>query len=154
VTLAVQGNAILRQRQNAATAVSRGVEAAFHRTWRNWTGDMAYLFADSRYATGLRVSQVPRHQGSAQLRYERQGTTISAELRATGPQFDDDLNRFRLPGYAALMLAARQRLTASLSAEAAVENALDRPYFTAFTPIPNTGQPRMFRVGLVWNGRL
>jgi outer membrane cobalamin receptor len=154
VTLAAQGNSILRQRQNAAAAISRGVEAALRRTWRNWTGDLAYLFADSRYATGPRIAQVPRHQGSAQLDYQRRGTTVSVQLRAYGTQFDDDLNRFRLPGYAALMFTASRRLTASLRAEAAIENALDRTWYTAFTPTPNTGQPRMFRIGLVWDGKL
>jgi outer membrane receptor protein involved in Fe transport len=46
---------------------------------------------------------------------------------------------------------ARQRIVKSLSADVAVENALDRTYYTAFTPTPNTGSPRLWRVGLRWH---
>jgi outer membrane receptor protein involved in Fe transport len=154
VTLSTAPNSILRQRQNAAAAVSRGVEADFRRRWRSWTGELGYLFADSRYITGFRVAQVPRHQGSARLGYARGGTTISAGVRSYAYQFDDDLNQFRLPGFATVECVAVQRLTASLAAELAVENMLDRRFYTAFTPTPNTGAPRLWRIGLRWDGRL
>jgi len=36
----------------------------------------------------------------------------------------------------------------------AVENLLDRQYLVALTPNPNTGAPRLWRIGLRWNGRL
>jgi len=154
VTLSSTPSAIVRQRQNAAAAVSRGVEASYERRYRDWKGQASYLFADSRYSTGPRIAQVPKHQGSAQLAWRRGGTAASLGVRTWAYQFDDDLNQFRLPGYATVELAASRRLAASLWAEAAIDNLLDHQYYTAFTPTPNIGQPRLWRVGLKWDGRL
>jgi outer membrane receptor protein involved in Fe transport len=95
---------------------------------------------------------VPKQQGTAQLAYSARSTLVSFGIRAFGLQFDDDLNQFRLPGYAALQLAAEQHLTKSLSAVATIENLLDRTYLVALTPFPNTGEPRLWRVGLRWSG--
>ena len=58
------------------------------------------MYADTRYGTGERVPQVPRHQGSGQVSYIRGGTLASIGVRSYSFQFDDDVNRFLLPGYA------------------------------------------------------
>jgi len=100
------------------------------------------------------VAQIPKHQGTAQLTYHRGGTFASAGLRAYAYQFDDDLNVFRLPGYASLQFVMRQHVARSLSAEVTLENALDRQFYTAFTPTPNIGAPRLWHVGLRWDGRV
>jgi len=42
----------------------------------------------------------------------------------------------------------------ALSAEVTLENALNRQFYTAFTPTPNIGAPRLWRVGLRWDGRV
>ena len=63
VTLSQTATAIVRQRANAANAVSRGFETEFREHWRKWTGELQYLFADSRYVTGFRVAQVPNTKG-------------------------------------------------------------------------------------------
>ena len=102
VTLSSAANSILRQRENAAAAVSRGVEADLRGHYRHWTGQLEYLFADSRYSTGPRIAEVPRHQGSALIAWQRGGTLASAALRSYAYQFDDDLNQYRLPGYTVL----------------------------------------------------
>jgi len=154
VTLSSSPTAIVRQRANAAAALSRGVEAEFRQRLRNFTGELKYLYVESRYVTGYRVSQIPKHQGTAQLTYLRGRTFASAGLRSYSYQFDDDLNVYRLPGYATVQAVLRQRLVRSLSAEATVENALNRQFYTAFTPTPNIGAPRLWRVGLRWDGRL
>ncbi len=156
VTLSSAPNAIVRQRANAAAAVSRGFEAEFRHRYRDLTAEFEYLFVDSRYVTGFRVAQVPKHQGAATLSYLHGGTMASVILRANSYQFDDDLNtlRFRLGGYAVLQVMARQHLVRSLSAEAAVDNAFDRTFYAAFTPTPNVGMPRLWRIGLRWDGRL
>jgi outer membrane cobalamin receptor len=154
VTLSTAANAIVRERENAAAAISRGVEAELRGHYRRWKGQLDYLFADSRYSTGPRIAQVPKHQGSAEISWQRGGAMASLGVRSYDYQFDDDLNQFRLPGYATVQLAATRRLAASLSAEAALENALNRVYYTAFTPTPNTGTPRLWRIGLRWDGRL
>jgi outer membrane receptor protein involved in Fe transport len=154
VTLSSSPTAIVRQRANAAAAVSRGAEAEFREHLGNFTGELKYLFVDSRYVTGFRVAQIPKHQGTAQVTYLRGGTFASAGVRSYTYQFDDDLNAFRLPGYASVQGVVRQRLVRSLSAEATLENALNRQFYTAFTPTPNIGAPRLWRVGLRWDGRI
>jgi outer membrane cobalamin receptor len=154
VTLSSTPTAIVRQRANAADAVSRGVETEFIERFHNFTGELKYLYVESRYVTGFRVAQIPKHQGTAQLTYQRHGTFASAGLRSYSYQFDDDLNTFRLPGYASLQSVVRQHLVRSLSAEVTLENALDRQFYTAFTPTPNIGAPRQWRVGLRWDGRV
>ena len=154
VTVSSTASQIVRERENAAQAVSRGVEAEYRYRVGDWSAAVSYLYADARYATGYRISQVPRHQGSVLGAYHRRGTMASAGLRAFDYQFDDDLNQFRLPGFATLQLALRQRLMGPLSAEASVENALGHVYYTAFSPTPNTGAPRLWRIGLRWEGRV
>jgi outer membrane cobalamin receptor len=154
VTLSSTPSQIVRQRANTAAAVSRGVETEFRQRFRSFSAELSYLYVDSRYSTGYRISQVPKHQGSAGVVYQHGGTVISLDVRAFDYQFDDDLNQFRLPGYASLQFVGRQRITGNLSAEAALENALDRTYYTAFTPTPNIGEPRLWRVGLKWEGKL
>jgi outer membrane cobalamin receptor len=151
VTLSSSATSIVRQRQNAADALSRGLETSFHRRIGDFSGNLNYLYVDSRYDTGPRISQIPRHQGTANLSYLHKGTMASIEVRSFDYQFDDDLNQFRLPGYTTVQLMARQRLVKSLSADVAVENALDRVFYTAYTPTPNIGSPRLWRVGLRWH---
>jgi outer membrane cobalamin receptor len=154
VTLSSTASGIVRQRQNGAAAISRGVESDFHKSLGHWSGDLKYLFVDARYVTGYRISQIPKSQGTGQVAYRRGGTLASLEVRSFDYQFDDDLNQFRLPGYATVQFVVMQKLVKSLSAEVALENALDRVYYTAFTPTPNIGEPRLWRVGLKWDGKL
>ena len=97
---------------------------------------------------------VPKQQGTAEITYAAKATLLSFGVRSFGLQFDDDLNQFKLPGYAALNATAEQHLTAKLSALASVENLLDRSFLVALTPSPNTGEPRLWRVGLRWSGSI
>lgn len=150
VTLSSTKSLITRQRQNAASATAEGVEIETRKQWRSLTGEASYLYVSSRYVTGPYVAQVPRHQGSAQLSYQHIRTTLSAGVRAYSYQFDDDLNNFKLPGYASVQLMGRQQLTASLSGVASIENLLDHQFLTGFTPTPTIGTPRLWRLGLLW----
>ena len=154
VTLSSSPTAIIRQRQNAAAALSRGFEANFRERFHDFTAELRYLFADSRYVTGYRISQVPKHQGTGQITWQRQGTLLSSGVRLFDYQFDDDLNQFRLPGFTTFYLLGRQHIVRSLSAQFTLENAFDRVFYTAFSPTPNIGAPRLWRIGVRWDGRL
>jgi len=154
VTLRIAANEITRQRQNAAAALNRGAELETIGRWRWLRGEAAYLLADSRFATGERVPQIPRHQGSVQVTAERGGTLVSAGVRSFAMQFEDERNLFRLPGFATAQVVVRHRIRGGLSAVAGVENLLDREFFTGFTPTPLIGAPRLWRIGLRWDGRL
>ena len=81
-------------------------------------------------------------------------TLVSGGLRSFAAQFEDDLNVFRLPGYATVQLAMRHGLTTQVSAIASWENLLDRRFYTGFTPVPAIGAPRLWRAGLRWEGRV
>ncbi|HTP88667.1 MAG TPA: TonB-dependent receptor [Bryobacteraceae bacterium] len=154
VTLSSSPTAIVRQRQNAAAALSRGFEATFNQRFHNFTGELRYLFVDSRYVTGYRISQVPKHQGTGQIMWQREGTLLAGGVRIFDYQFDDDLNQFRLPGFTTFYFLGRQHIVRSLSAQFTLENAFDRVFYTAFSPTPNTGSPRLWRIGLRWDGHL
>lgn len=153
VTLSSTPSLITRQRQNAASAVTHGVEANLRQNFgAHWQGELAWLYADSRYATGLRIPQVAKQQGSAALTWLNGRTFVSSGLRAYSLQFEDDLNTLPLPGYLVLQFSASHKLTSSLSARFEMENALDRVYLTGRTPAPQIGAPRLYRVGLRWDG--
>jgi outer membrane cobalamin receptor len=159
-TLSTAPNSVVRQRDNTPSALNRGFEASAQRRWREWRGDLSYLFVDSRFASGARLPQVPRHQGSAQLTYQRGRTLALAGVRSYSSQFEDEVNQvcpatsqtacFLLPGFATLQLMLEQRLVKTLSARASIDNILNRQYLAGFTPTPITGTPRLWRVGLVW----
>ena len=100
VTLSTTPALTTRQRQNAATAVTHGVEANLRQhLGQHWQGELSYLYADSRYASGLRIPQVAKQQGSASLAWIHDRTFISAGLRAYSLQFEDDLNTLPLAGF-------------------------------------------------------
>jgi outer membrane receptor protein involved in Fe transport len=152
VTLSSTPTLITRQRQNAASALTRGVDVDARTQWRNLRLELGYLFADSRFSTGERIPQVPKHQGTGQLTWSREGTLASVGLRSYGAQFEDDINRFLLPGFATWQLAVRQRIVGGLSANVAIDNAFDREFVVGFSPTPLIGNPRLWRVGLRWDG--
>jgi len=155
ITLSSTPALILRQRANTASALGRGAEVNAMQRWGSWSGELSYLFVDSRYGTGSRIPQVARHQGSGQLTFQKHGTLATLGARSFSYAFDDDLNtrRFLLPGFAILQLMVRQRLTPQLTAIASFDNMLDRQFYTQFSPNANTGAPRLWRLGLRWEGR-
>jgi outer membrane cobalamin receptor len=156
VTLSATPNLIIRQRQNAASSLARGVQFRSEGRLGPLRGELNYLFVDSRFDYGARVPQVARHQGSAQLVWLHNGTLLSAGVRAYSSQFEDERNlpSMLMPGFASVQFAAQQRLKSNLSATLAFENLLDREYIVGFTPNPNIGSPRLWRAGLRWDGQV
>lgn len=146
VTLST-GATIIRQRQNASDALSRGLEASYAVPLAMFRVELSYLYAESRLVTGPRLPQIPKHQGSAWLTWHNQRTTIAGGLRAYAYQFDDDLNRFRLPGFAALQFTAQHQLRSHFALTFAMENAADRQFLVGFSPTPLIGAPRQIRAG-------
>ena len=150
-TLGQTGSTILRERENGPPAISRGIEAGVSRTWRQWQGQLSYLFVDSHYdATGLRIPEVAKNQGSAQLSYVKGDLSLSASVRSYSSQFDDDVNHFLLPGFASLAAGGKERISKSVWAIAEIENMLNHEYYVGLTPLPTIGAPRLWRIGLRW----
>ena len=153
VTLTTTPSLITRQRQNFGGAVSYGFEASLRQTWGpHWQGVASYLYVDSQFDFGLRIPQIPRHQGSAQLTWTHDRAMITAGVRAFSSQFENDLNTLVLGGYATVQLAAKYRVAKSLYATAEVDNLTDRQYLIGLPGIPQIGGPQLFRVGLRWDG--
>jgi outer membrane receptor protein involved in Fe transport len=153
-TISITPRLILRQRQNFPSALSRGFEFNANHRWQHWRAEAGYMFADARLASGQRIPEVPKHQGTGQIIFSAGKTLIAGGIRSYSLVFDDDLNEFKLPGYAALQISAQQRLTDRLTAIVSVDNLLDRTYLVALTPYPNTGSPRLWRVGVRWSGSI
>lgn len=154
VTLLSTPALIERQRRNAGAALTRGVEANATQRWRDLRLELAWLYSESRFSTGFLIPQVPKHAGNALLMWAKGKTLVSGGIRSFAAQFEDDLNTFRLPGYATVQLALRHGLTQQVSAIASWENLLDKRFYTGFTPVPAIGAPRLWRAGIRWEGRV
>ena len=150
VTRSVAPGLITRQRDNTGSALARGIEAKLTRKLGPLRFESAYLLADSRVSAGQRIPQVAKQQGSAQLIYEGGATLLAAGVRASGLQFEDDLNSYLLPGYAVWHFTARQRLPRGFSLNLQVENLLNRDIVAGYSPTPLVGAPRLIRAGLRW----
>lgn len=146
-----------RQRQNLGAAQIQGLEASVHaRFLRRWTGLVAYSFVDARVVSagptgleGKRLAQDPQHRGSASLTFDHPSIlTATAEVRVTGPQFEDDLNALELGGFVVVNVSVSRRLWRGLEVFGAIENLLDRRYVVGRAGVDTYGQPLMGRVGL------
>jgi outer membrane receptor protein involved in Fe transport len=149
----------LRERQNTDTISARGIEVeATYRLHSRWTLNGLIVGTRSRFEEapaqpgieGNRVPQVPSFQVGGAVTYSDPiGFTGSVQLRAFGPQFDDDLNEFELEQYGVVDLSASQQVLRGLNVFVAVENLFDKEYDTSLTSQLRTiGWPRTARVGV------
>lgn len=159
VTVSTTPQLISRQRRNAAEGLTRGFDATLEGWTGPWRGEISYLFSESRFVTGERLPQVPKHSGSALLSYVRDGTLVSGGLRTFSSQFEDDRNTFLMGGFATVQFALKQRIREGLSAICSIDNAANREYAVGITapagpglaPLIAIGSPRLWRVGLQWD---
>lgn len=159
VTLETTPDLIRRQRRNLGRTRSRGVELdAEARLGRRWQLTAAYLGTDAEVVDfpadpgleGLRVPQVPEHQGSLGLRWLGRRADAALQARWSAGVFDDDRNRFALDGFTVLDLRAAWRLAPGLELYAAAENLFDEEVTAGRTPVRTVGEPRLVRAGLRW----
>lgn len=157
VTVSTVPGLITRQRRNLGEVRSQGVEldaevrAGILVLSAGWLrADAAVLsFPADRTLEGRRLPQVPRHQGSAQIRLVGEsGRTFALIGRWAGSQFDDDRNAFSLGSMRTLDAFLALPLGGSVDVIAAGENLLDDRYDVGRTPILTLGPPRSLRFGL------
>jgi outer membrane receptor protein involved in Fe transport len=158
VTLATTPALITRQRRNVGALRSRGVEAELEALLgHEVTYAAASMYADSRIRSftedpnlvGLREPQVPRHQGTLELRRTADsGLLWALQARYVGRQFDDDQNRLPLGAYVVLDALVSHSINRFMSWYLAVENARDSVYSVGRTPNRTVGPPRSIRGGL------
>ncbi len=150
-----------RQRQNLDAIVSRGVELDGTLALGAWRLSAGYSFADAQVRAsgaatlldGQRPAQTPRHSAAATLAWAPlTDRSVSVSLRYTGGQFEDDLNRVRLPDALTFDAAALLPLTRRLSLEARAENLTDEEVVAAISSagIIERATPRTFWLGLRW----
>jgi outer membrane receptor protein involved in Fe transport len=157
VTLAVTPGLITRQRENLGRTRARGLEIeAEARLSGRWSARGGYLLVDSTVEKfpantaleGLRVPQVARQQLTFQVRYdERARWTASLQGRASGAQFDDDQNLFRLAPFFTLDAYVSRRVSRDVEMFAAAENLFNQRYEVGRTPVRTLGAPLLARVG-------
>ena len=158
VTLTSTPALITRQRQNLGTTRSRGLEldAEYHPN-PYWTLGAGYFLSDSTVRSapkvpalvGLRIPQLPRHQGILQGNYRREGWFFAnLILRLSSTQFDDDQNSLPLSNYQIVDMAVGKSLTSMVELFFACENLFDRTYSVGRTPVETIGMPRRIHGGL------
>lgn len=157
ITLSTTPALTTRQRQNAGTVTSRGVEVEGDwRVDRRWTllGNVALTrarFGDGPIVgiDGLTVPQVPSYQATVGVRFvDPRYVTASAQLRAIGRQYEDDRNTLVLDDAVIVDMFASRALASQLNAFAAIENLFDEVVQVGRTPLLTVGLPRTFRVGV------
>jgi outer membrane receptor protein involved in Fe transport len=157
VTLSVAPSLITRQRENLGRTRARGVEveAEAHLN-RHLFASGGYLFVDptvaefpaNRALEGLLVPQVARQQLTFQLRYDdTRRWTASLQGRASGAQFDDDQNLFRLAPYFSLDAYVSRRVARALDLFASAENLFNQRYEVGRTPVRTRSPPVLARFG-------
>ncbi|HLL76897.1 MAG TPA: TonB-dependent receptor [Pyrinomonadaceae bacterium] len=158
VTLSETPSLITRQRQNLGRTRSDGVEAEFDMRFdERWSLAGGYQFTSAAVARfpvnpaleGLRLPQVPRHGLAFRVDYAvRSRHALSLQARASGGQFDDDLNRLRLDPFLTLDAFASRHVGPRFELFAAAENLTGARYEVGRTPTTTLGPPRALRLGL------
>jgi outer membrane receptor protein involved in Fe transport len=148
VTISSTPQLITRRRENAGAVRATGLEVeGQHPVVRTvWvTGTLAGTrsrFVDTPGLTGNHVPQVPTWQGAVGLRWQpMSGTTVQAQVRALGQQFEDDRNSLQLRRATLVDVSATRMLGRGTSLFAAVENLFDVDYDTGRTPTRTVGIP-------------
>ena len=154
ITLSSTPQLIIRQRANADTLRAAGVEVEGSLRLAGFSVTAATAFVDSHFkgTTSLRdkrVPQVPSYNASLDVRFNRAPWTTSAQIRITGPQFEDDQNVYALRRATVVDVFAGRTIARTSTAFVAVENLFDRVYDVGRTPTLTTGVPRTVRAGVL-----
>ena len=153
-----------RQRRNVAAVVSRGIEVDASLAMGRWRLDAGYSYADAALRAGgdaaaldrLRPAQTPIHGGAATLSWrDGSGAVASLTARYAGAQYEDDLNRRRLPDALTFDVIAVVPLSAGLAIEARGENLADARVVAGISSegIVERATPRTLWIGLRWRVR-
>jgi outer membrane receptor protein involved in Fe transport len=144
-------------RQNLGQLVSKGVTVEGEAKLLPWLQVTAgYQYANSTVTkfqadptlVGKWTAQVARNLTTAQIRMERSKLGIlSLDLRASGQQFDDSANQFRLASYVQGDIYAEHDFR-WLRAYCSVQNVTGATVEAGRTPILTLGIPRTVTVGI------
>ena len=159
LTLTSTPNLITRQRQNLGLTRARGLEldaeARLGEPFRlaggyAFTDGFVQSFPPSPSLEGKLLPQLPRHQASLRLLFDRKRLSASADVRFVGNQYEDDLNELRLASFVVADLIATFRVGRSAEVFAAVENLFDERYAVGLTPVSTWAHPSSSAAGCVF----
>lgn len=148
----------LRQRRNVDAIIARGLELTASAQRGAWSLNASYAFSDSHVSasgisaapSGLRPAQSPVHALSATLGWApAHGPRLSATLRHTGAQFEDDLQTDILPPATTLDTVAELPIGKRFALVGRAENLLDAAIVTRNQGGSiDLGTPRRLWIGL------
>ncbi|WP_333882910.1 TonB-dependent receptor [Sphingobium yanoikuyae] len=154
-------DSVTRQRQNVNAIVAKGVElTASAQLPANFSLLASYAYSRSKVDAsgmafdGFAPAQVPRHSASATLAWApKAGPELSATLRYTAKQYEDDLQSDVLPDALTLDALARLPIGHGISLVARAENLFDEDVVTrnAGGSI-DLGTPRTLWIGVTVRG--
>jgi outer membrane receptor protein involved in Fe transport len=152
VTLSTTPALITRQRQNAGSSRSRGIELEGEMRFGRFRASGGYLFTDATLTSGRlagrRLPQVARHQASVQLSGAAGGFEGAVMSRWASMQFDDDLNELPLEPFVVTDVFVSHALSRGIALTLSVENAFDQRIEAGATPVVTLGTPRSMRAGV------
>lgn len=148
----------LLMRQNLGQLLSKGVLAEVDmRPVSFLTITAGYQYANSTVSkfqadptlAGKWTAQVPRNSGTVQARFERRSLGVfSVDVRASGQQFDDTANQFRLNPFAQVDLYAEHAFAHAIKVYATVQNLADERIEAGRTPQLTLASPRIVMAGI------
>ncbi len=151
-----------RQRGNLDSVEARGVELEGVYALGDWTMSGGWSWVDAEVKAsgpalvldGLRPAQTPRRSLSSTLAWAAGGARASVTARYGGAQYEDDLNRQRLPGAFTLDATGRIPFGRRLAIEVRAENVTDARILAGISGdgIEERATPRTFWIGLRFGG--
>jgi outer membrane receptor protein involved in Fe transport len=158
VSLSSTPTSQLLQRQNLGQLESRGLTAEFEirpLPVLSLTGGYQYAistvtkFQVNPTLVGKWTPEVPRNSATLQARLQKERVgTLSVDLRASGQQFDDSANQFRLAGYAQVDLYAEHTFGRRWQVYSSVQNLANTEVQAGRTPLLTLGAPRIVSFGV------
>ncbi|WP_140047989.1 TonB-dependent receptor [Sphingomonas japonica] len=146
-----------RQRRNLGAIDARGIEVDGEARLGAVRMALSYAYADpvvraaeaAPALDGLRPAQVPQHQASATLAWQRGAWRAGTTLRYASRQYEDDQNSRSLAQALTLDAIAALPLTKAVAIEARAENLFDARVETGFSgDAIERARPRQLWIGL------
>jgi outer membrane receptor protein involved in Fe transport len=147
-----------RRRGNLDSIAAQGIEADALYARGPWSVSGGWTWVDSKVRAsgaaaaldGLRPAQTPRHSFSATAAWTGARARASVTARYSGSQYEDDLNRQRLPGAFTLEAAGLVPLGRRIAIEARAENLAKARVLAGVTGdgIEERATPRTFWIGV------
>jgi outer membrane receptor protein involved in Fe transport len=151
-----------RRRANLDSIEARGLEIEARYGLGDWAVSGGWSWVDAEVQSsgpalpldGLRPAQTPRHSLSATLAWAIKDGSGALTARYGGAQFEDDLNRQRLPGAFTVDAVGRLPIGGRLAIEARAENVMNARVLSGIggDGTAERATPRTLWIGLRFGG--